>query len=307
MTIPPKKQEIIERKRTRTTTVANAFLVYAITALLGFGCKPAPPPPASSTEPRIISLAPSITEIVYALNGDHQLIGRSSACDYPPAAVSNVPVIGDFGIPSLERMISLHPDLVLYTDIADPMMDNKMQRVGLHPIHITCARLTDIPPAIIQVGHLIRRDSEAQVLASNLVMEIQMARQRAIAFTNRPRVLVLIWHDPFYAAGSQSFVSDLISLAGGENIGDEIRRDYFQASSEWVLAHDPDIIFCFFMASNTPVRKTIIRQPGWDHIKAIRDGRVYDGFDNNIALRPGPRVMQGLEVIRKQIQEKKSF
>jgi iron complex transport system substrate-binding protein len=71
-----------------------------------------------------------------------------------------------------------------------------------------------------------------------------------------------------------------------------------------VLAHDPDIIFCFFMASNTPVSQTIIRQPGWSHIKAVRDGRVYDGFDNNVALRPGPRVMQGLEVIKKQIHAK---
>jgi len=280
------------------------ILACATTALLGFGCKPAPVllPPSSSDTPRVISLAPSITEIVYALGGTNQLIGRSSACDYPPAAVSNVPVIGDFGIPSLERMVSLRPDQVLYTDLADPMMDNKMKRVGLHPVHIACDRLADIPPAIIHVGQLIRHASEAQVLASNVVEQIQLARQQAKAFTHRPRVLVLIWHDPFYAAGNKSFVSDLITLAGGQNIGDEINRDYFQASSEWVLAHDPDIVFCFFMVSSTSVSQTIMKQPGWSHMKAVQNGRVYDGFDNNIALRPGPRVMQGLEVIKKQIQ-----
>jgi iron complex transport system substrate-binding protein len=275
------------------------------TALILAGCKPAPAPlPASSaSSPRIISLAPSITEIVYALNAGNQLIGRSSACDYPPAAVSNVPVIGDFGVPSLERIVALRPDQVLYTDVADPLMDSKMKRVGLHPVHVACARLADIPPAIIQVGQLIHREAEARTMASNLVGQIELARQQATAFTHRPRVLVLIWHDPFYAAGGKSFVSDLIALAGGQNIGNEIDRDYFQASSEWVLAHDPDIVFCFFMASSTPVRNVIMRQPGWSHLKAVRDGRVYDGFDNNVALRPGPRVMQGLEVIKKQIHE----
>ena len=278
----------------------NIFLCIVV---LGFGCKPAPAPlpPASSSAPRIISLAPSITEIVYALNGTNQLIGRSSACDYPPAAVSRVPVIGDFGVPSLERMVTLRPDQVLYTDVADPMMDSKMRRVGLHPVHIDCARLADIPPAIIHVGQLIRRETEAKAMAADLANRLQLARQQGNAFTHRPRVLVLIWHDPFYAAGGKSFVSDLITLAGGQNIGDEIDRDYFQASSEWVLAHDPDIVFCFFMASSTPAKHVIMRQPGWNSIKAVRDGRVYDGFDNNVALRPGPRVMEGLEVIKKQI------
>jgi iron complex transport system substrate-binding protein len=274
-------------------------------AVMLAGCKPAPAPlpRSSSSTPRIISLAPSITEIVYALNATNELIGRSSACDYPPAAVSNVPVIGDFGVPSLERMVALKPDQVLYTDVADPLMESKMQRVGLHPVHIACTRLADIPPALIHVGQLVSREADARIMASNLVEQIEIARHEATAFTNRPRVLVLIWHDPFYAAGGQSFVSDLISLAGGQNIGDEINRDYFQASSEWVLAHDPDIVFCFFMASTTPAKHVITRQPGWNGLKAVRNGRIYDGFDNNVILRPGSRVMQAIEAIKKRIHE----
>lgn len=281
---------------------AFPFALLAL-ELIFSGCKPVTPPrpTSSATGPHIISLAPSITEIVYALDGTNQLIGRTSACDYPPAAVSNVPVIGDFGAPSLEQMVAARPDLVLYTDVADPMMDAKMRRVGLHPVHISCDRLTNVPTAILRIGQLIRREAEAQSIASNLIARIEQARQEAKNFKDRPRVLVLIWHDPFYAAGGNSFVSDLIELAGGRNIGDEISRDYFQVSSEWVIDHDPDIIFCFFMASVTPVRKAIIKQPGWSHIRAVRDGRVYDGFDNNVALRPGPRVMQGLEAIKRQI------
>lgn len=270
--------------------------------LLVSGCKPAGSrPPSAATGPRTISLAPSITEIIFALGGTNQLIGRSSACDYPPEAVHQVPVIGDFGAPSLERMVALHPELVLFTDMADPQMESKMKRVGLHPVHIPCERLTDIPMAILRIGALIRQEAAAQGMAAKLTRDIEQARVEAQAITHRPRVLVLIWHDPFYAAGKHSFVSDLIALAGGVNVGDEIQRDYFQASSEWVITHDPEIILCFFMASTTPVAETIRNQPGWRRIKAVRDGRVYDGFDNNVALRPGPRVMRGLEVIKRQI------
>lgn len=271
-------------------------------SLLVAGCKPvASRPPPASSGPQAISLAPSITEIVYALGGSNQLIGRTSCCDYPPEAVSQVPVIGEFGVPSLERMVARHPDLVLFTDIADPLMESKMKRVGLHPVRIACERLTDIPGAILKVGGLIQREVEAQTLATNLILNIEQAKVEAGAFKTRPRVLALIWHDPFYAAGQNSFVSDLIALAGGVNVGDEIKRDYFQTSSEWVVAHDPDIVLCFFMASKSSVAQSIKQQPGWRHIKAVRDGRVYDGFDNNVALRPGPRVMQGLEIIKNTI------
>lgn len=274
----------------------------ATSLLLGVGCKPvSSPPPSTTPGPRAISLAPSITEMVYALGGTHQLLGRTSACDYPPEAVSRVPVIGEFGAPSLERLVALHPDLVCFTDIADPLMEDKMKRVGLRPVRIFCERLNDIPGAILKVGTLIQRDAAAQAMAATLIRDLEQARVEARAFTNRPRVLVLIWHDPYYAAGKNSFVSDMIDLAGGRNIGDEIQRDYFQASSEWVVAHDPDIIFCFFMASTIPASETIKKQPGWRNIKAVRDGRVYDGFDNNIVLRPGPRVMQGLATIKKRI------
>jgi iron complex transport system substrate-binding protein len=247
--------------------------------------------------PRVVSLAPNITEMICAIGGTTQLVGRSSACDYPPDAVKTIPVIGDFGVPSLERLLAARPDVVIYTDLADLTLDPKLRRIGLNPVHIPCTRLNDIPPAITRLGQHLQREPEANALAGQLARQIEASRA-AVPTSPPPRVLVLIWNDPLTAAGRNTFISDLVTLAGGRNIGDEISRDYFQVSGEWVVDHDPEIIFCFFMAGKESVRQQILNRQGWSNVKAIRDGAVHDGFDNNLVVRPGPRVMQGLELIR---------
>lgn len=266
------------------------------------GCKPAPRPVVpQSSHPRVVSLAPSTTEIVCALGAERQLVGRSSACDYPRAIVGKVPVIGDFGVPSLERILAARPDGVLYTDLADMALDSKLRRIGLQPARIQCSRLDEIPDAITSVGMIIHRETEAGILARELRRQIDACRA-ALPNGPRPSVLVLIWNDPLTAVGHNAFIADLVTLAGGRNIGDEIDRDYFQVSREWVLARDPEIILCFFMANDKPVHQMIMNMPGWDTLKAIRAKRVYDGFDNSVVVRPGPRVMEGLNLIRPYIR-----
>lgn len=287
-----------------SSTLKSKILPLLFFALLLSGCKPAPPPPAHGGMPRAISLAPSITEMICAIGGTNQLVGRSSACDYPPDTVKNIPIVGGFGVPSLERLLAARPDAVFYTDLADLTLDPKLRRIGLNPVHIPCTRLNDIPPAIIRLGRHLQRETEANALAVQLTQQIEACRA-AVPTSPPPRVLVLIWNDPLTAAGLNTFISDLVTLAGGRNIGDEINRDYFQVSGEWVVDHDPEIIFCFFMAGKEPVRQLILQRRGWDKVTAIRAGTVYDGFDNNLVVRPGPRVMQGLELLRPLIQNRK--
>jgi len=277
-------------------------IIAGIGILLLAGCKPpAPAMSLANRSPRLISLAPSITEIVCALGASAQLVGRSSACDYPPDIVKRVPVVGSFGVPSLERLLAVKPDAVLYTDLADMALDRKLRRIGLNPVRITCNRMDDIPVALMEVGRQLKREKEAKTLSDNLRRGITQCRA-AHHGSARPRVLILIWNDPLTAAGKDSFISDLVTLAGGQNIGDEIKRDYFQVSGEWVVSRDPDLIFCFFMAGTSPVRQTVMQRAGWERIKAVRTGRVYDGFDNNVVLRPGPRVMEGVALIRTCIE-----
>lgn len=242
--------------------------------------------------------------MICAIGGADQLVGRSSACDYPSDKIKSIPIIGDFGVPSLERLLAVKPETVFYSDLADLTLDPKLRKIGLNPVHIPCARLDDIPPSIIQLGRHLRRESEATLLANRLKQQIEVCRAVPPAL-HPPRVLVLIWNDPLTAAGRNTFISDLITLAGGRNIGDEINRDYFPVSGEWVLDRNPDIIFCFFMAGKNSVKQQILQRPGWERVAAIRDGCVYDGFDNNLVVRPGPRVMQGFELIHPLILSRK--
>ncbi len=283
----------------------HPILALLLITLLAAGCgNPQPtPPPATGAKARIASLAPSVTEIVSALGAADQLVGRSSACDYPPELAARLPIVGEFGVPSMERLLTTRPDLVLYTDLADESIPARLTRAGLNPIHITCTQLDDIPSAIRTVGHLLGRDAIATNLASTMESHIASFRRQIPPPEQRPRVLVLIWNDPLTAAGNKSFLTELITLAGGKNVGDTIQRDYFQVSGEWVVSRDPDVILCFFMASTTPAREMILNHPGWGGVKAVRSGRVYAGMDNNLVLRPGPRLIEGIAAIQHCLRE----
>lgn len=282
--------------------------VAALAVLVLFcGCnRPAPTPaaPRSATTPiRVASLAPSITEIICALGGAGHLVGRSSACDYPPNVITNLPVVGEFGVPSMERLITAKPDIVFYTDLADETTPSRLLSAGIKPVHVKCAQLGDVPAAIRSVGQWLNLQAPATQLAAAMEQRIAACRARAGAgvIGRRPSVLVLIWHDPLTAAGRRSFLSELIDLAGGRNTADDVDRDYFPISGEWVASRNPDVIFCFFMSSHVPAREMILRRPGWQNVNAVRTGRVYDGMDNNLVLRPGPRMIQGLEAIEQRL------
>jgi iron complex transport system substrate-binding protein len=280
------------------------LLPLLLATLLFSSCgNPPPSTPATTTQPRIASLAPSITEIVAALGASDQLVGRSSACDYPPDLIASLPIVGDFGVPSMERLLATRPSLVLYTDLADLSIPTRLTNLGLTPIHIPCTTLTEIAPAIRTVGQLLGRQSLATQLADTMESRIADLRRQLPPSDQRPRVLVLIWNDPLTAAGNKSFLTELITLAGGQNVADTIQRDYFQVSGEWVVSRNPDVIFCFFMASDMPARELIMKQSGWSNINAVRTGRVYAGLDNNLILRPGPRMIQGVEAIQKCLRE----
>lgn len=260
-----------------------------------------PRPEAASGGERVVSLAPSVTEIVCAVGGAGALVGRTSACDYPPELVKGIPVIGGFGAPSLERLIAIRPTLVLDVDLEDESLARQLQAAGLRRERIRCRNLDDIPSALQQTGALLHREEAARGLADSLRAQIAGLRGAAAAVTNGPAVYVEIWNDPLTTVGRNTFISDLVRLAGGRSIGDEVEREYFTVSAEWVLARNPDIILCFYMTPESGVRAQVLQRSGWQHLDAIRRGAVFDGFDNNVVLRPGPRVLEGIKAIREAL------
>ena len=275
------------------------MLCIAFIALCAGGCsRSAPHSKSPLGTVRIISLAPSLTEIVCAVGGGELLAGRTSACDYPPETVKNVPIIGGFGVPSLEMLVALQPTLVIDVDLSDETLAARISDLGIEYRRIRCGGLADIPQAIREVGMLCGCDSNAEELARKLENSLSELESQACTFTNRPSVYAEIWHDPITTAGHGAFLSDLVRLAGGYNVGDEVAGDYFRISHEQVLALDPDVIVCLYMTGAGNAVEEISRRPGWRRLKAVRNGAVYDKLNNDIILRPGPRVLEGIAALR---------
>jgi iron complex transport system substrate-binding protein len=279
--------------------------------LLASGCHrnaPQPPSAVATGTPRIVSLAPNLTEIVCAVGGANRLVGRTEVCNYPANLLVNVPVVGGFGRPYLEPLLAQKPTLVLDVDLEDKALGAAFERLGIGRQHIACRRLADIPPAVRTIGQLAGRIDAGNALADSIESGI---RNRRVALAQmppeqRPLVYVEIWGDPPMTVGKNSFVSELVALAGGRNMGDELAHDYAAVSTEWVLTHNPDIILCLYPSDGHHARTTVASRMGWQTLRAVQNGRVYDDFNLDTILRPGPRVLDGVEQLRRAIAESNS-
>jgi iron complex transport system substrate-binding protein len=246
---------------------------------------------------RVVSLAPNMTEIVCAIGAADTLVGRTTACNYPRELVSKIPIIGDFGVPSFESVVAARPTLILEVDLQNATVGRKFDELGLKRLRVPCRNLSDIPIAIRSIGVVLHREGHANAIADSLSASID-DYSRAAPKHNRPKVFVEVWGEPLVTCGGTSFTSELIALAGGENIGDRIARQYFDVSPEWVISHNPDVILCLSKPSKGSLREMVMKRPGWQGINAVKNGRVYDKFNLDVISRPGPRVLQGIDELR---------
>jgi len=276
--------------------VPAAAVLLAMAA--GASCSRRPPGPVPQGL-RFVSLAPNITEIVCALGAGSNLVGRTSACNYPPEIVERVPVLADFGVPAVESILAARPDLVLHVDLENKADSKRMSSVGIRSLRVPCNTLDDIPKAVETVGALIGREKEAETIASGIRHEYALRRQAAAR--KRPRVLVEIWDDPITTVGRDSFIAEAIALAGGENIGNEAAGPYYQVSPEWAVERNPDVILCFH-SKGTGMQK-LSRRTGWNTISAVKTGRVFDSLNLDCIMRPGPRIAEGLRDLEKAFAE----
>ena len=257
-------------------------------------------PRAATGKPTIVSLAPSMTEMIFAIGAGDQLVGRTNACDWP-AAVSKVPVVGAFGRPSLEVLAAIHPDLVVDVDLADEEMGKKISALGIQQESIACKSPDDIPAALRKLGKLTGHTREADSLALSISKGLAQFKTDAGRQKNKKSVYLEIWNDPFWTGGKGSYTSELVACAGGRNIGDAVEKEYFEISQEWVIEKSPEVIACMYMAKTSSAADNVMNRPGWRSIAAVKHRQVYDRLDNNLFLRPGPRVLEGVAQLHRMI------
>ncbi|MCL1922081.1 MAG: helical backbone metal receptor, partial [Kiritimatiellaeota bacterium] len=264
------------------------------------GWGPARPPPQTPGALRLVSTAPNLTEIVFAIGAGGCLVGRTDVCDYPPEA-AQVPAVGGFASPWLEPLLATRPTHVLECAMEDAALRKHLGALGIPLVHIPCSRLDDIPDAILQLGKLTDNVPLATVFAHTIRAAL---KGNATSNAVRPSVFLLLAPESPITAGADTFVSELLELAGGGNAAVGAGgTGYFHASLEWLLTRDPDIILCLFDTRDGDPAARFASRTGWQSLRAVREGRVKTVADLDTVLRPGPRVLQGLAQLRECLGE----
>ncbi len=271
--------------------------IAACLPLLWAGCAPPVAAPGADAPQRIVSLAPSLTEILFAIGAGGRVVGRTDVCNHP-AAAANLPVVGGFGRPSLEGLAALRPTHVWYVDLEDQGLPALFARLGWSGGRIPCNRLDDIPAAVAALGARTGCDAAAARLAEELRGGIAARRADAARGEAQPSVLVVVWWEPLMTVGRDSFIADIVALAGGRLVTAGIARDYFTVSDEWALRQNPEVILCIDGAPPGAALARLRATTGWRALDAVARGLVYDTFDLDVLCRPGPRVLAAADQVR---------
>ena len=241
---------------------------------------------------RIISLAPNLTEVLFALGLGDRIVGVTSYCDFPEAAKSREKV-GDTLRPNLERIIALKPDLVLVT--TSSQLENITRRLDLLsiPVYVTNPRtVQQVLASIETLGMVTGTTAQAQSLADNLAKRIHTVESR-VKDLPKPRVLYVLQTGPLITAGRNTFINDLINLAGGVSISGEEPTDFPQFSRETVIARSPEVIVAPSI-HGTELVKAADLQRDFAMTPAVRANRIVR-VNPDCVDRPGPRIVDGLE------------
>jgi iron complex transport system substrate-binding protein len=253
---------------------------------------------------RIVSLVPSVTEIVYALGAEDRLVGRTDYCEYPPAARAK-PSVGGMVNPNLEAVVALRPDLVIATDEGNREETfQQLGRLGIPTYLVHATRLSALQDMIVRIGALTGREAAVGPLAESLRRRVEAVR-KAVAPFPRPRVLYVIWPEPLIVPGRQSLLTELIEVAGGESVTSGQDQAYVRFSVEAAVALAPQVIVLADHASangghSGAGRPEPEKWRRFASVPAIRAGRLYS-VDLSILHRYGPSVVDGLESLARLI------
>jgi iron complex transport system substrate-binding protein len=244
---------------------------------------------------RIVSLAPSNTEILFFLGLGSRVVGDTTYCDYP-AEAKNVTKIGGFMDPSLEQVVALKPDLVLATDMHQSIIKN-MEDAGLKVLVLNPNTLEEIFDSIVLVGKAAGVENQAVDLTQGLKERVQAVSQKVadISDNQRPTVFYEMWYEPLMSIGKDNLIGQMIQIAGGTNITGDIPEQYPQVSEELIIARNPQVMIISYGHENQEISPAqIAARRGWQNIAFVQSNRIYT-IDTDLLTLPGPRIVDGLE------------
>ena len=244
---------------------------------------------------RIISMAPSNTEILFALGLGDKVVGVTTFCLYPEEATRKEK-IGNFTTINLEKIMLLSPDCIFATGLEQMMNVNKLEKIGLKVVVISPSNVSQTIRSIEMIGKITGKEYVSGKLIKTMEVRLAKIREKieSIPMDNRPKVLVGISLSPLITAGSDSLVDDLIKLAGGRNIAYDAARSYAQFSIEKIIERNPDIIILGISHTDEKGWKDFFKRDEFKDLTCVRQGRIYN-VNPDIIFRPSQRLVEGIE------------
>lgn len=256
----------------------------------------------ASPAARIVSTAPADTEIAFALGAGSKLVAGTTYDDYPAQAKA-LPKIGDFQNPSVEKIVSFRPDLVLATSGIQAKLRDKLEGLGIQVYVVDPKSVAALYTDLTNFGALMGTpDQTTQVVdgmkATAAGIEQKITAAKAQAGYTTPKVLVEIWGKPLMVAGKDTLINDLITLAGGQNVGAAAGSGFPQYSTEVLLQQNPDVYIATKGSQADPGQ--IAQRSGYSALAAVQQNHVYT-IEDNLVVRPGPRIIEGLQQLAQMI------
>jgi len=260
---------------------------------------------------RIVSLLPSVTEILFAIGADEQVVGVDEYSNYPPEVVKAVEEgrivnIGSGWYPNIESILSLNPDLIIGVDsvVSHHTLKEIFSREGIPLILLPDKTLNDVITSIVIVGKATGHMDEAAKLAQELRSEISNLRSKVMEYLSthrKPKVALVVWLNPVWVAGNNTWLNDLITLAGGINAFINV-SGWVSINPEALIEASPDVIIVTHVGINSSDALKILKEfvgDAYKYIPALSQGEVYciGGHYLDALIRPGPRVVQALKIL----------
>lgn len=268
------------------------LFIIAIAAALICGNHPV----EAAAPKRIVSIAPSFTEILFALGLGSAVVGTSNYCDYPPEA-KNTEKVGDMMNPDVEKIISLHPDLVFVGHWKWEVPD-KLRKVGIQVVEVEdAATLKDSLDRINFFGKQTGYQKRATEIVASMQARIDAMKKRGQALRTRPGVFVELDAGQ-WTVGGKSYINDILETLGLENIFRDRSEPYLMVTMESIISRSPDLLL-----SLCRMQSEYAESPAWGAVKAVRNGKIVDqrAIDWNAITHQGPRLVDGMEALEKLI------
>ena len=252
---------------------------------------------------RIVSLAPNITEILFSLGLDDEIVGVSIHCNFPVKAKTKVQV-GSYIRLDFEKIVSLSPDVIIATGAGNTRDTvDRLGQLGFSTYVIYPKNFGDILKNIVHIGQVVNREEDAR----GIVEGMRKRSQRVIELTKglpRPKVFIQIGEAPMVTVGKGSFADDLIRLAGGENIAEKEKGVYPRFGMEEILKRSPEVIVISSMNPEGDYQTILKGWSRWKTLPAVKHGRVHI-IDSDLIDRPSPRIIDGLEELARILHPEK--